>query len=218
MPDDPAALVVLAVLLLGLASSQPLDSGLHRAELLIAAHHLHRAAVDLLVDGEVADQVEQERRAEHPRDQLVLAGERGLVQLDEHVGERNRRSVLPLQVVHSLGADGANARLVIARRDEKLVGIEEPLGAFGLLDLARVFAGIVITAELVDGVESGSEMVGLLHSTTTTGMPLMKSVMSGRSRALCHPAGAVDCELAHRRERVPLGMIPVDELDGLARP
>ena len=66
-------------------------------------------------------------------------------------GDRDGRRVLPLQVVHGLGADGTDAGLVVARRDEKLVRVEEPLSALALLDLARVFPGVVVATELVDG-------------------------------------------------------------------
>ncbi len=73
MPDDAAALVARRALRARATFVQTLDGLVNGAELLVARHHLARLAVDLLEDGEVADQVEQVRRTQHARDENLLA-------------------------------------------------------------------------------------------------------------------------------------------------
>src|SRR5690606_30914691 len=99
VPDDPAAPVALAVLAPRLAVQQPVNGELHRPELLVAADDLHRLAAHRLKEREVPDDVEQVARPKHAGDELVLARELLLADLGLHLPERDRRRVLPLEVI-----------------------------------------------------------------------------------------------------------------------
>ena len=87
---------VLAVFLPYLPGAQSFHGALHRAELLVAANDLDGAPRDLLIDREVADDIEQQGRAKHARNQLVLARYAGLPELGLDLLQRDRRGVLPL--------------------------------------------------------------------------------------------------------------------------
>ncbi len=65
MPDDAAARFA--------SPSQAGDGVVNRPELLVTRHDLAGLAVHRLEHGEVADQVEQMRRAQHPGDEDWLA-------------------------------------------------------------------------------------------------------------------------------------------------
>ena len=88
----------------------------------------------------MANDVQQMRRAQHPRDQFVLTRQVLLAKLVLHPRQRYWDSVLPLREVLCLGTDRADARLVITRRNHELIRVEETLGTLIFIDLSRGFA------------------------------------------------------------------------------
>src|SRR5437870_5771938 len=78
-----------------------------------------------------------------------------LAHLRLHVSHRDRSGVLPLEVVLSIGADRSDECLVKARRDDELIGVEQPLVTLIFLDLASGPALIRVPTELVDRGEDG---------------------------------------------------------------
>ncbi len=131
------------------------------------------------------------------------------------VRHRDRRGVLPLGEVLGVGADRADAGLVVAGRNDELIRVEEALGSFVLVDFAGSLALVRIAPQLVDGCRDGFRRARALALDDHDRNAVDEQHDVRGDESLGKAAGAVDAELVDRREGVVLGVLPVDVLDGL---
>ena len=167
MPND-AALV-----LFGSAMLEAINGLMHRAKLLITRNLLEHAAINRLIDREVANQVKQvgaaentgqqnllrtgndwcrQRRRQHGRIWRTQIG-RAKVTSRWRGGRQYLRliqgpGIFPFQIMLNLGTDGANPCLIPMRAHHQLVVIKQPLGPFMFMRCAPVG----IAPQLVDAL------------------------------------------------------------------
>ncbi len=185
------------------AVDRPVDG----EELLVAADLAHDPTILDLEDLEVADDVDQVRGCEHPREQAVLR--RGGPTDEGAQGVLAARVVgLPLQEKPARRPDGPVGRPLAAGRHEQLDGLEQA----GRALTRPLVVGFLVAAQLLDRLALPRVADrGRLALDHRDGDAVEEDRHIGNDVAL----GAADLVLAGDQELVVGWVVEVDEVDGL---